>query len=556
MKKKTMMKMLALAMSAVMLAGCASGGGTQGTTVQETTAANAEAATDAGGTSAETTAPAATGDKTVTMAMVSAWDSMIPFDTTSSYSDAILDLLFDKLVYLKADGTYEPRLADSWEMNDDSTVLTIKLNENAKWHDGQPVTAQDVVFTSKVYCAPTMAAPRANNLSPFAGHGESDDSLQVEALDDHTVQFTCKESTNIDFIMFIKFRDLYILPSHILGDVPLEEFRSNPYWENPIGSGPCVYESQISGERMEFRANKDYHLGAPDWDRFVVRVVTTSNLLSGLMNGEIDVLAGNVASLQLSDWDMAKQQDNLNCVSTESLGYQYMAVNTSRDYLPAKVRQAINMAIDRSLIVDGLLQGEGEAASGPLAKSHKYYNPEIAVTCDPDGAKALLDEAGWDGSHELILSVPTGNAIREQAAVIIQQNLAAVGINVKIETSDFATHLNRVRGGDYDLGLIGSGGSPDPSECVINFNPDHLNNFSHLSDWTIYNTGAEGEHAFTFDDRKVFYDDYQVLLKEQVPFVFLYFQNSLFASNKRVTNINDTQDYSQLNRDVWNWKVQ
>lgn len=555
MKKRNLMRGLAAGVAAVMLAGCSAGGGTQATNQEAGTTVSVEKTSDSM-EAEETKEDSTSKGKTLTMAMVSAWDSVIPFDTTSSYSDTILDLLYDKLVYLKADGTYYSRLADSWEMNEDSTVLTLKLNEKAKWHDGKPVTAHDVVFTSKLYCAPTMAAPRANNLSPFAGHGESDDSLEVKALDDHTVQFTCKDSTNIDFIMFIKFRDLYILPSHILGGVPLEEIRSNPYWENPIGSGPCIYESQISGERMEFKANKDYYLGVPDWDRFVVRVVTTSNLLSGLMNGEIDVLAGNVASLQLSDWEMAKQQPNLNCVSTASLGYQYMAVNTSRDYLPAKVRQAINMAINRSLIVDGLLQGEGEAASGPLAKSHKYYNPEIAVTYDPEGAKVLLEEAGWDGSHELILSIPTGNAIREQAAVIIQQNLAEVGINVKIETADFATHLNRVRAGDYDLGLIGSGGSPDPSECVINFNPDHLNNFSHLSDWTIYNTGAEGEHAFTFEDRKVFYDDYQVLLKDQVPFVFLYFQNSLFASNTRVTDITDTQDYSQLNRNVWNWKIQ
>ena len=92
--------------------------------------------------------------------------------------------------------------------------------------------------------------------------------------------------------------------------------------------------------------------------------------------------------------------------------------------------------------------------------------------------------------------------------------------------------------------------------CVINFKPDHINNFSHLSDWTIYNTGAEGEHAFSFEDRKVNYDNYQELLVEQVPFCFLYFQNNLFAYNNRIGNVKDNQDYSQLNRDVWNWTIE
>ena len=306
---------------------------------------------------------------------------------------------------------------------------------------------------------------------------------------------------------------------------------------------------------MEFTANKNYQVSTPGWDRFVVRVVATSNLLAGLINGEIDCLAGNVGSLQLSDWDLAKQQTNLTCISAASLGYQYMAINTSREYLPAMVRQAINKAINRDLIIQGLLKGEGVAAYGPVAPANKYYYKGIEEPFDPQGAKDLLAKAGWDENVELIMSVPTGNTTRELAAVMIQQNLADVGIKAKIVTSDFTTHLNKVREGDYDLGFIGSSGSPDPSECVINFNPEHLNNFAHLSDWTIYNTGAKGENAFSFDERKALYDDYQKLLREEVPFAFTYYANTLYAFNNRIKGIKDIQDYSQQNRDVWNWAV-
>lgn len=553
MKKRTLFARAAAAvLTATLLVGC--GGGTSTSSTETSTAATTEEAAETAATEAAETTESS-GTKTITMAMVSAWDTLIPFDTTSSYSDAIADLMFDKLVYLKQDGTYEPRLADSWEMSDDNMELTVHLNENAKWQDGEPVTADDVVFTAQLYNSPEAACVRKNNVSPFAGFGEGEDSLQVEAVDEHTVKFTCAEPTNIDFLFFIKFRDLYILPEHLLGGGSYADVRESDFWNAPIGSGPCVYESQISGERIEFTANKDYYLKTPDWDRFVVKVVTTTNLLSGLMNGEIDVLAGNVASLQLSDWDMAQQQENLVCVSTESVGYQYMAINTSKDYLTAEVRQAIDMAINRDAIVDGLLQGEGEAAYGPFATSHKYYDDVVNVGYNPDKAKELLDAAGWDSSRELVFSVPTGNTIREQAAVIIQQNLEAIGIKTKIETADFATHLQKVRDGEYDLGLIGSGGSPDPSECVINFKPDHINNFSHLEDWSVYNAGAEGEHAFSYEDRKVCYDNYQELLVEQVPFAFLYFQNNLFAYNNRIGGITDNQDYSQLNRDVWNWTV-
>ncbi|MFT4107345.1 MAG: ABC transporter substrate-binding protein [Lacrimispora sp.] len=550
MKKKIISKGMAMLFLVSALAGCGSADSGKTTAPAGSAPESSTAVGETAGTGTEKSGP-----KTITMAMVSAWDTLVPFDTTSSYSDTVLDMVFDKLVYLKQDGTYEPRLADSWEMSDDNKVLTVHLNENAKWQDGQPVTADDVVFTCKVYGSPTVLAVRQNNVSPFAGFKESDDSLQVEAVDSHTVKFTCAQPTNMDFLFFIKFRDIYILPKHLLGDTPLDKIRESSYWEKPVGSGPCVYESQISGERIEFAANKDYYLKSPDWDRFVVKVVATPSLLSGLMNNEIDILAGNVASLPLSDWDMAKQQQNLVCESTKTVGYQYMAINTSKDYLPAKVRQAINMAINREAIVNGLLKGQGEAAFSPFSKEHKYYNDVVNVGLNTDKAKELLKEAGWDGSHELVFSVPTGNTIREQAAVIIQQNLQEIGIKTKIESADFAAHLTKVRNGEFDLGLIGSGGSPDPSECVINFKPDHINNFSHLSDWTIYDTGAAGEQAFSFEDRKVSYDKYQGLLTEQVPFCFLYFQNNLFAHNKRIENIKDNQDYSQLNRDVWNWTV-
>ena len=335
MKKSNLLKKaVSVLLVASALAGCGSSASQTATTAAPAAAGTetSEAATEAA--SSESSAEPGT----ITMAMVSAWDSIIPFDTTSSYSDAVLDLIYDKLVYLKQDGTYEPRLADKWSMSDDNKVLTVHLNENAKWQDGEPVTADDVVFTMQVYNSPSAAVVRQNNVSPFAGFKEGDDSLQVKAVDEHTVEMTCAEPTNMDFLFFIKFRDIYILPKHLLGDTPYADIRNNSYWEKPIGSGPCIYESQISGERMEFKANKDYYLKTPQWDRFVVKVVATPSLLSGLMNDEIDILAGNVASLQLSDWDMAQQQQNLTCVSTESVGYQYMAINTEKDYLPPKVR--------------------------------------------------------------------------------------------------------------------------------------------------------------------------------------------------------------------------
>ena len=552
MKKSNLLKKaVSVLLVASALAGCGSSASQTATTAAPAAAGTetSEAATEAA--SSESSAEPGT----ITMAMVSAWDSIIPFDTTSSYSDAVLDLIYDKLVYLKQDGTYEPRLADKWSMSDDNKVLTVHLNENAKWQDGEPVTADDVVFTMQVYNSPSAAVVRQNNVSPFAGFKEGDDSLQVKAVDEHTVEMTCAEPTNMDFLFFIKFRDIYILPKHLLGDTPYADIRNNSYWEKPIGSGPCIYESQISGERMEFKANKDYYLGAPDFDRLVFKKVQSSNLLSGLMSGDIDVLSGN-SQIPLADWEAAKNTQGIVTKSVPTFAYQYMAMNTARDYLTEDVRHAISLAINRQVIVDQLLQGEARIAIGPLAEDHPYFDEKLLpIEYDPEKAKSMLEAAGWDSNRELQVLVSTGNEVREKSAILIQQNLQKIGIKTKIQTLDFPTLLTNARNGDYDLCFIGSAGSVDPSESVPNVTAGYMNNFAQLSDPTLGQIGESGAKEITFEARKKIYDQYQEELFKQMPMAFLYPTNDLFAYNEKLENVREGAIDYNINKNVWEWKV-
>lgn len=556
MKKSNLLKKaVSVLLVASALAGCGSSASQTATTAAPAAAGTetSEAATEAA--SSESSAEPGT----ITMAMVSAWDSIIPFDTTSSYSDAVLDLIYDKLVYLKQDGTYEPRLADKWSMSDDNKVLTVHLNENAKWQDGEPVTADDVVFTMQVYNSPSAAVVRQNNVSPFAGFKEGDDSLQVKAVDEHTVEMTCAEPTNMDFLFFIKFRDIYILPKHLLGDTPYADIRNNSYWEKPIGSGPCIYESQISGERMEFKANKDYYLKTPQWDRFVVKVVATPSLLSGLMNDEIDILAGNVASLQLSDWDMAQQQQNLTCVSTESVGYQYMAINTEKDYLPPKVRQAIDMAINRDAIVSGLLKGEGEPAFGPFATSHKYYDDVVNVGYNPEKAKELLAEAGYPDGFEVTLDAPNDRYMNdEQIAQAVAGYLEKVGIKVNLNLMPKANFFSYIKPLENKSMFLMTGWS-DASGDGLSLMHDMLYTYDREAGNGGVNRGhysnaqvdALIDQAFTeMDDTKrgELVAEADKIAREDYAYIPLHFEQDTYA-------IKDTLNYTpRMNKYVYAWE--
>lgn len=498
-------------------------------------------------------------EKVVTIAQSGDWDTFMVMNTTNVGTDNVNELMFDRLMTINTDGTFEPRLAKSWETNEAHDKIIYHLNEDAKWHDGEPVTAEDVVYSAQVASSSEYNYLRRIRMQYFAGTDDSGcetsaDSIEVKALDDHTVEFTLKTPMDPAIIYAMVNRDFFIIPKHLLSGIKDADLVNDPFWQKPIGSGPCIFDSMESGVSVEFLANKNYYLGTPDFDRLVFKKVQASNILSGLISGEIDALSGNT-QIPLADWEAANNTPGVKAMSVPTFFYQYMAMNTSRDYLSEDVRHAFSLAINRQVIVDQLLQGQGRVAIGPLPEDHKYYDKNLKLEYNPEKAKSMLEAAGWDPNRELEVLVPTGNEVREKSAVLIQQDLQKIGVKTKIQTLDFPTLLTNARNGDYDLCFIGSAGSVDPSESVPNITVGYMNNFTQLTDPTLGELGASGAKEVTFEARKVVYDKYQELLFKQMPMAFLYFTNDLFGYSDKLENVRaGSIDYS-VNKNVWAWKV-
>ena len=550
--KRNMLKVVAASLAGAMLL-TACGGSSSAT---QTTAA----AGDSTETSAAAEAGSTGGEKVITMAQTGDWDTFMPMNTTNAGADNVIELMFDRLMVINTDGTFAPRLADSWETNEAQDKITYHLNENAKWQDGEPVTAEDVVYSAQVASSSEYNYLRRLRMQYFAGTDDtgcetSTDSIEVAALDDHTVEFTLKTPMDPAIIYALVNRDFFIMPKHLLSNISDADLVNDAFWQNPVGSGPCIFDSMESGVSIEFKANKDYYLGAPDFDRLVFKKVQSSNLLSGLMSGDIDVLSGN-SQIPLADWEAAKNTQGIVAKSVPTFAYQYMAMNTSRDYLTEDVRHAISLAINRQVIVDQLMQGEARIAIGPLAEDHPYFDEKLLpIEYDPEKAKSMLEAAGWDSNRELQVLVSTGNEVREKSAILIQQDLQKIGIKTKIQTLDFPTLLTNARNGDYDLCFIGSAGSVDPSESVPNVTAGYMNNFAQLSDPTLGQIGESGAKEITFEARKKIYDQYQEELFKQMPMAFLYHTNDLFAYNEKLENVREGAIDYNINKNVWEWKV-
>ena len=544
---RNLLKSVSAALAAmVLLSACGSSGSSSGT----------PAASGSGSAPSQS----ATGEKTVTIAQTGDWDTFMVMQTTNAGADNVNELMFDRLMVINADGTFAPRLAESWEINETSDKITYHLNPNAKWHDGQPVTADDVVYSAQVASSADFNFLRRIRMQYFAGTDDtgmelSPNGIEAKVIDANTVEFTLKTPMDPSIVYALVNRDFFIIPKHLLEGIDDAALVTDAFWQKPVGSGPCIFDSAISGERVEFKANKDYYLGAPDFDRLIFRKVQSSNILAGLMSGEIDALSGNT-QVPMQDWQAAQQQENLKTVSVPTFAYQYMAMNTGRDYLPQEVRQAISLAINRDVLIDQLMMGEARKAIGPLPEDHKYFNQALLpIEYNPEKAAQMIKDAGWDPNRELEMLVSTGNEVREKSAILIQQDLQKVGIKTRIQTLDFPTLLSNAREGKYDLCFIGSAGSVDPSESVPNVTVGYMNNFTQLSDPTIGQTGESGAKELTFEARKPIYDKYQMLLKEQMPMAFLYFTNTLFAHSSRLSNVPVTTTDYNINKCVWEWKV-
>ncbi len=554
--KNTISSILSLTLAAgLLLSGCGSSvaeiAATPAERSSETSAEAKDTSSDSAGIKQEeSSGNAEEGEKTVTFGTSTLWETFNYLDTTSTPTDWVIEEFFDRLVVINTDGTFDPRIAKSWDI--DGTDITFHLDENAKWHDGEPVTAEDIVYTFRLQSSPDVQWLRQSNVKYLEGTDDNgketgEDSIAVTAVDEHTVKLQLKQPADETRIFSTILRDVFVLPSHLLKDIPDADIKDAPFWSSPVGSGPFIFNSQIDGERVEGDANPEYFLGRPNFDHIVIRFMDASTLAAALLNGEVDI----TSDVSISDLDTLKANPDITVESKKSFQYQDLCLNLKDDAFSDKnVRIAFDKAINKQAIIDNLYKGFGEPAKTILSSSHPYFNQSVLGNAyDPDAAKKLLEDAGFDFTRTYELTVPKGNQARERSAILIQQDLKAVGVDVSIVTYDFATALQNMRDNKYDLLLMGSAGRVDPEDGGVSY-------FSHTEDPKFKELWDKQASGTSFEERKSYLDEYQQYFVEEVPIVVLYFPDRLVFFRNRLSNvpITDQTDF-WINKKSWEWEV-
>lgn len=352
-----------------------------------------------------------------------------------------------------------PYLAERFEVAPDNRSITFHLRRDVVWHDGEPTDAHDVAFTYETVTDPATGYPNSSYWDAYVRGPEG-----VEVIDDYTVRVHLEPHQGF----MDPFRVLAILPEHLLGDVPREELRLHPFGQEcPVGNGPFVFASHTAQDRWIFEANPAFSPslgGRPFLDRYVYRVIPEpTTLLAELLTGGVDI----AISVRPDDAARIIESEEVDLKRVQARQYVFVVWNARREKLAdPRVRRAITMGTDRTSIVNALLQGYGFTAQIGIPPFHWAYEPDLVdgIPYDPDGARALLDEAGWmdrdgDGVRENENGVPLsftikyneGNEMRQGIAEIMQSQLADVGIDAQPEVVEWGTMLDQMMSAEREF---------------------------------------------------------------------------------------------------------
>ena len=528
-------------------------------------ASNAGAAADETGSAAVSTESAssdtaASGEKIINVGVTNTIGSINPLLLNGGeINKYATGLMFLPLMELDADLNFEGMLADSITTEDNKNFI-VHIDDAATWSDGTPVTADDVVYTALRLASPVIGNT-AMMYYVFEGVGddgfveEGAESIDgIQKVDDKTVQFTTKEEMPITTFENSYARYLLTLPKHVIEQYSEEELSTADWFNHPdVVSGPFIVTDFDVDHYISYKANENYWKGAPKIAKLNIKIVSGSQLYAGLQSGEIDITQPTMSVIPEEDYDSVEALSNVNVVYGEPVTNQSVFIQT-KNVPDVKVRQAMLYAIDRQQILEELLNGHGEIVDGFLSSASPFYDDSLTpVSYDPEKAKALLEEAGWDGSQTIRFYVNSGDSTFVNAASIIAAEWAAVGIKAEIQTVDFATLMSVAGTEDYDVLAVQYTYAPvDPYPDVAwllggegswtGYSDDTLNDALTKSQLT--SDPEETKELFSVVDKKV---------QEDVPMFSAYVISAQGAVSKRITGAAPSV-YGFFN-DVQNWDV-
>lgn len=479
------------------------------------------------------------GENAIVLAIWSAPEGLFNPNLYESAYDAYsaVDPCFAGMMTHDPEADYElvPRLAESMEVSDDELTFTYTLRDDITFHDGEPITTEDVKWTFDWMMDEDYTGVRAANWIAIE---------EIEIEDERTIHFHLSE---VDAPALIRISTWGISPKHVFDGTPIADLEEHPnVTREPIGAGPFKLTEYVEGQYTILEAFDDYVGGKPKIDQITVKVGSSDTQMAELITGAADLAWVQPERAEFE----AYKDEGLGVVQYPANAYQYMGINLDHPFLQDKdVRHAITMGLDRWAMVEGLFDGMGSVQVSHMSMVSWAYDPGLdPLPYDPEAAGELLEEAGWtlgdDGYRyndageklEFTLSYPSGNVPRERNAEIIQDMLSDIGIAINLDMMEFGSLIPLVfddRG--FDLYLMGWSLAIEPDPSGIWLSTDHWNSvgFDHPDNDDLI---MSARTTTDLNDRAEIYREWQQLLVEEAPYVWLYAEDEAFVHTAALKN--------------------
>lgn len=437
-------------------------------------------------------------------------------------------LLFDGLTDHDGDNQVIPRLAKSWDYDEETYTYTFYLEENVKWHDGEPFTAEDVKFTVEAIMDPENESENAPNY---------EDVEEITVVDDTTITFRLSAPN----AAFLDYMTMAILPEHLLEG---EDMQTSDFFLSPVGTGPYKLTEWDEGQAIILDKNEDYFAGEANIDRIIFKITTDSNAKAlQLRSGEL-----NLSQVTPKDVQTFAGDKNYTVYDMTTSDYRGILYNFNNEYWQenADLIPGINYAIDRQAIVDSVLLGCGEVAYGPLQRNqyndadveHYDYNPEKAAEALEAAGCEKDDDGFWCRNGERIsftINASADDQVRIDMAQIAAQQLQEAGLDVKA-----AVPASGIDWANQECCIIGWGSPFDADDHTYKvFGTDKGANYSGYSNLEVDEALKLARETFDEKERMDYYAKFQETLADTPAYTFFCYIDAMYVADKSIQGISD-----------------
>ncbi|HUS99000.1 MAG TPA: ABC transporter substrate-binding protein [Candidatus Thermoplasmatota archaeon] len=510
-------------------------------------------------------------EKVVIFACAGDADKLDPADVTDGESTARTDSIFEGLVeYKSGTADIQPCLATSWNISADGKNITFYLRQGVKFHDGTDFNADAVVFSFE---------RQYNTSNPYNQYGEwaywgymFSDIEKVEKIDNYTVNIMLSRPNAAMMTSLAMFTVAIVSPTNAA-------LWKEDAFKHPVGTGPFKFVEWVKDDHITVEANKEYWRGAPKLDKVIYRVITdpSARLLA--------IQAGEIQGMEYPDpasFNSITSDADLQLLTQPGMNVGYLAMNNGYGYNDANhngmrdtdepwvktpgyfvpftnrsVRQAINYAIDKNSIVENLYKGTAIVAKNGMPPFMLGYNDDIVdYPYNTTKARELLSEAGYpNGFNTTLWVMPVSRPYMFDPAKIgeaIQSYLEDVNIHVDIYQIDWSTYLEKTQAGEHPmclLGWTGDNGDPDnfmnvlygENQCTLGT----AGNMAFYNNTEVQDLLSAALQTYDVDERAQLYEEAQVIIHDDAPFVYLAHanQNLVFTKNVQGFVLNPTARY-------------